>query len=151
MSYILSEKPRDCVLCELAAAELSPESLVLHATDAAFVMLNRYPFTNGHLMVVPNAHVPAMTGLDEKSFLATATLLRQSVAIIERCLRPAGLNVGLNQGQAGGAGIAEHMHFHIVPRWVGDTNYVSVIGKTRVINQSLEDTWQELRPHFAAL
>jgi len=149
MSWILGEKPKGCIFCEYPPQGPSLDTLTLHVSERAFVVLNRYPYTNGHVMVVPRSHVSRLIDLDDPTFAETAALLRVTARALHETLSPEGLNVGLNQGAAAGAGIAAHLHWHIVPRWTGDSSFLSVVSDVRVISQAIEDTWRLLRPKFA--
>jgi len=151
IDYILSEKPEGCIFCEYPGQGPGLDNLVLHVEERAFVVLNRYPYINGHLMVVPRAHVSRLGDLSADTMRDTALLLQETERIVRESIGPEGMNIGLNQGRAAGAGIDAHLHWHLVPRWVGDGNYVAVVGETRVINQSLEDVWRQLRPCFERL
>ena len=151
IDYILSDKPDGCIFCEFPDHGPGLQNYVLHVQERAFVVLNRYPYTNGHLMVVPRAHVSRLGDLDAETMKDTALLLQETERIVREAIGPEGVNIGLNQGRAAGAGIDAHLHWHLVPRWIGDGNYVAVVGETRVINQSLEDAWRLLRPHFERL
>ena len=153
IEYILSPKDRSrgCVFCgvaEASADELRARHVVC-VTDVAFVVLNRYPFASGHLLVVPHAHVDAVEALDDTAYDALFRLLRESVVRVKRAFKPEGLNVGLNLGAVAGAGIAEHAHAHVVPRWSGDTNFMPVLADVRVVPQALDATLDHLAPHFA--
>jgi ATP adenylyltransferase len=131
-------------------AQLS-RRLVLYAGPQAIVMLNRYPYNNGHLMVAPRRHVgsPELLNREERTILAD--LVAFAVERLRVVLRPAAFNVGANLGRAAGAGFADHMHWHVVPRWEGDTNFIPVIASTRVLSQHLEESYALLAPHFKAI
>jgi ATP adenylyltransferase len=155
MEYILGPKDheRACIFCGVRAASLDERRsrLIVCSTPAAFVVLNRYPFAAGHLLVVPHAHVEGLDGLEPEAHDALFRLVRESAARLRRALRAEGLNVGLNLGAVAGAGIAAHLHVHIVPRWSGDTNFMPVLADTRVVPQALEDTRDHLQRFFADL
>jgi ATP adenylyltransferase len=153
MKYILSKKGGSCVFCGISSAspEELRERLVVCDTPLAFVVLNRYPFSAAHLLVVPHAHVDALELLSLEEHHALFDLVRESTVRLRAAVKPEGLNVGLNLGAAAGAGIAEHLHAHIVPRWSGDTNFMPVLADTRVIPQALEATRDHLVPFFADL
>jgi ATP adenylyltransferase len=153
MDYILAKKGGSCVFCGVdsaSEAELS-ERFILCRGAHAFVVLNRYPFAAGHLLVIPYRHVSRLDELEEPEVEGLFRLLRGAVRALERAVAPQGLNVGFNLGAAAGAGIAEHLHAHIVPRWAGDTNFMPVLADTRVVPQALEATLAQLRPHFEGL
>lgn len=151
MAYIGSPKEPGCIFCVQPEAADQKEALVLGKTRAAAIMLNRFPYANGHLMVAPRRHTANLGELSAEEYGALMEVLRRSMAVLDRVFGPEGLNVGMNLGRAGGAGIAEHLHWHIVPRWLGDTNYMPLIGEVRVIPEHLESVYDRLRPAFAAL
>lgn len=154
MDYILAKKDRShCVFCEAASADesLFRERLVILRTEHATVLLNRYPFAAGHLLVVPHEHVAKLEELPDASYDALFRLVREAQKRLGLAVGSQAFNVGLNLGEAAGAGIAEHLHVHIVPRWPGDTNFMPVIADLRVMPQYLDDTFQRLYPHFADL
>ena len=150
MDYIVSEKEGGCIFCDLPRAAQDAANYILWRGRTAFVMLNRYPYNNAHMMVIPHAHLASLTELDavQRSELMEVTALCEDV--LHQALKPDGLNIGLNLGTASGAGIAEHLHVHLVPRWQGDTNYMTVLGDIRVIPQHLDETYQQLLPYFPA-
>ena len=154
MKYVLStarEKAEPgCFLCDHANDEAKfRENLVLVVQPHAFVCLNRYPFTPSHLLVSPRRHVADFSELSDEEYSALTTLLRDSVARVRRALSCHGANVGFNLGKAAGAGVADHLHGHIVPRWQGDTNFMPVLADIRVMPECLDDAWQRLHPAFA--
>ncbi len=150
MSYVTGDKPQaeGCIFCILPARENPRENLVLRASPVASVMLNLYPYNNGHLLVAPRAHVADPLQLDPEAWRGLMDELRSALEVIHRVLRPEGVNVGANLGAAAGAGIAAHLHFHLVPRWNGDTNFMPVVADTKVIPQDLRQTYDLLKPHF---
>lgn len=150
MAYIGAPKPGGCILC--AAAGADPKSaLVLAVSEHVVVLLNRYPYGNGHLMVAPRQHTADLGALGVAAFTALGETLRRAIALLQATFRPDGMNVGLNLGAAAGAGIAEHLHWHVVPRWSGDTNFMPVIAEVSCIPEHLETLWERLRPMFAEL
>ncbi len=146
-----SGKPR-CIFCfgRLGAAARR-ERLVLHQNPVAVVMLNRYPYNNGHVMVAPRRHVATPELLDRDERAALGELVSESVRCLRQVLKPHGFNVGANLGRSAGAGFADHMHWHVVPRWDGDTNFMPVLASTRVLSQSLLDSYAQLAPVFEAI
>ena len=155
MAYILSgEELRDgCVFCTLPArgVERHRESLILVAGAAAFVIMNRFPYNNGHIMVVPHRHVGDPADLPVEEYQACTELVRRATRTLRDVLGAHGANLGMNLGRVAGAGIEHHCHWHIVPRWNGDTNFMPVIGETKVMSEHLDATYDRLRPHFASL
>lgn len=146
MSYIRGPKTPGCIFCFPRGRD--GERLVLRRERRAFVMLNKYPYTGGHVMVVPARHVSRPQDLAPAEFAALGDLLCRTVAALEKALSPDGLNVGMNLGRVAGAGVEDHIHFHVVPRWNGDHNFMPVLGGARVINEYLEDTARFLAPYF---
>jgi len=134
----------ECVFCAAARGDNDRESLVVHRAQHNFVILNRFPYTNGHVMVVPRTHTDRVESLADDAFAALNALLRETISALRSSYAPAGINVGMNMGEAAGAGIAEHLHWHALPRWKGDANFMPVIADTKVISEALDDTWDRL-------
>jgi ATP adenylyltransferase len=155
MEYILAPKQpgRPCIFCGVreAGPDERRERHLVVAAEHGFVMLNKYPFAAGHLLVVPYAHVDELDQLDQAAYDGLFRLVRESALRLRRAVRAEGLNVGLNLGAVAGAGVAEHLHVHVVPRWSGDTNFMPVLADVRVVPQALEETAQYLIPHFEDL
>ena len=147
MAYIQQNGPKEqgCVFCNLLHMPDGPVNLIVCRGEWAFVILNRYPYTTGHLMVVPYAHEASLEFLNKETRGEMMELVTRSVEVLHQVYRPQGLNLGANVGEAAGAGIADHFHMHVVPRWVGDTNFMSVVGDTRVLPETLEDTFRRVR------
>ncbi len=148
MTYIQNDlkKPgNDCVFCAAQTMEDGPDNLIVFRGEHAFVILNRYPYTTGHLMVVPNVHESELDNLDEATRSEMMDLTARAIRVLRQVYHPQGFNVGMNLGRVAGAGIAAHLHMHIVPRWGGDTNFMSSIGGTRVLPEALEDTYRRVR------
>jgi len=148
MDYILGDKPDGCVLCSALDQGVGEDSLVLHVSDKAFVIMNRYPYSSGHLMIVPKSHAASPEDLDLEEWNDVSRLVRITIRVLRRAFNPDGVNIGMNLGQAAGAGITDHCHIHALPRWSGDTNFISVVGDLRVIPQSLHVTFKRLLPIF---
>jgi ATP adenylyltransferase len=149
MSYIEGSKSGDCIFCTSTdEASLRP-SLILGTSQRSRVMLNKYPYNNGHLLIAPHRHTAQLTELPEDEFQDLMALLRRAVDVVNTVFRPQGVNVGMNLGVCAGAGIADHLHWHVVPRWMGDTNFMPVVGSVRVMPQHLLDSYDRLRPYFA--
>jgi ATP adenylyltransferase len=149
MEYVLSgDKAGGCIFCPGEDRSRDEERLILAVDALSLVIMNRYPYNNGHLLVAPVRHVPGLDSLREGESLALLLMVRRSVDILKRVMHPEGFNVGLNLGRVAGAGVEAHLHFHIVPRWNGDTNYMTVIGDVRVIPEHLRETYRKLLPQF---
>ena len=131
-----------CVFCDLPAAGDDAASLIVRRGTHAYVILNKYPYNNGHLLVVPFAHVPSLEQLDEPTLAELMRLTNQSLAALRRMYNPQAFNLGANIGAAAGAGIAEHVHLHVVPRWAGDTNFMTSVNNVRVIPEDLQETYR---------
>jgi ATP adenylyltransferase len=145
-SPILGTRPlggTGCIFCDLPAQNRDAETLIVRRGELAYAILNRYPYNNGHLMVVPFAHVPSLEQLDAPTLAEIMALAQQALATLRRMYAPEAFNLGVNIGSAAGAGIAEHVHMHVVPRWSGDTNFMSTVAGTRVIPEDLHDTWRQ--------
>jgi ATP adenylyltransferase len=151
MDYILGEKASDCVMCRYQQLGKDEENLIIHREEHCFVMLNRYPYNNGHLMIVPYEHCSSISELEPYTWQHISGLVRDTEGILKRVYGCDGINIGLNLGCAAGAGIAEHLHVHMVPRWSGDSNFMSVVCGERVIPESFECAFRKLKPEFAKL
>jgi len=149
MDYVTGERPDGCVFCRACQADADDENLILYRGEHCFVIMNRYPYINGHLMIAPYQHTGALADLGPETLGEMMSVTAMCVGALRHAMRPDGANVGMNLGRAGGAGITDHVHMHIVPRWVGDTNFMSVFCDTRVICEGLQQTYQNLRPLFA--
>lgn len=140
-----------CVFCELPGRDDDSESRIVARSDHAFVLLNNYPYNPGHVMVIPHAHTGDYTDLGDDELLDHARLKQHTFDALDAAFDPAGFNAGLNLGQGSGGSIDDHLHTHVVPRWEGDTNFMPVIGDTKVIVEALEDTYDRLHDAFADL
>lgn len=148
MTYLQgnSPKPDGCLFCNAAASPETDEALlVLHRGRHAFIILNLYPYNNGHLMIVPFEHTPSIEQLSPETLTEIMTLSQRALATLRQAYEPQGFNLGINVGAAAGAGVPGHVHLHIVPRWAGDTSFMSAIGNTRVVPEWLAQTYQRLR------
>ena len=143
-----SETKAECIFCAAAKTKNPRENLTLHRDAEALVMLNRYPYTNGHLMVAPTAHQSRLFDSTDASLRALIRLTAESQRILSDVYHPDGFNIGMNFGQIAGAGIADHYHMHIVPRWTGDSNFMTVTARTRLVPEDLDVTFGKLEPYF---
>jgi ATP adenylyltransferase len=151
MEYIENHgKEGGCVFCRALTMEDGAENLIVHRGSRSFVILNRYPYTSGHVMVVPMRHQPSLVDLQAAERSEMMELTARATAVIHRLYGTEAFNVGMNIGDAAGAGIREHVHIHVVPRWVGDTNFMSTLAETRVLPESLADTWTRIHEGFGA-
>ena len=151
MEFILGKKAPHCVLCDYVDVQPAPGTLVLAQLPLAYVVLNKYPYTAGHVMVVPRRHVSEPAELEKFESDALWQLVQECILPLRKATQCPGMNIGINVGQVAGAGIHEHIHVHLVPRWDGDNNFMPVIGDTRVMPEYLEQSWQRLAPAFANL
>jgi len=144
--YIENSSPKGgCIFVDLPAEDNDRDNLILYRGTTAFVMLNGFPYTNGHLMVAPYKHTADMEELDEAELLEINKLVARSLGWLKEAYKPDGFNVGVNLGSAAGAGIPSHIHWHVVPRWEGDTNFMPVVGDVRVLPQSLGESYDKLK------
>jgi ATP adenylyltransferase len=149
MEYIENSNREDgCIFCNVQEKEDSAENLIAFRGERSFVILNRYPYTSGHLMVVPFEHKANLEELDPQTRCEMMELTARSMAVLRNVYNPQAFNMGANIGEAAGAGVKEHVHIHIVPRWAGDTNFMTVAGETRVLPELLEDTYERIRKGF---
>jgi ATP adenylyltransferase len=147
--YLVSEKPSGCIFCEAAASGDAEDSLVLFRGEHVFVLLNRYPYANGHLMVAPYTHDAWLSDSSAETLSELIGMIRRAQEILVTAYRTDGLNVGINFGSAAGAGVANHYHVHVVPRWAGDTNFMTVVAGVRVVPEELSATRRRLASLFA--
>jgi len=149
MEYILSEKEKTgCIFCIGDDRAGDRERLILHAGAMSVVMMNKFPYNNGHLLVAPARHTPDLEGLSPEENFDLILTVKRTMEILKKEMRPEGFNVGMNLGKVAGAGVEEHMHFHIVPRWNGDTNFMTVTADVRVIPEHIIETYGKLKPYF---
>lgn len=141
--------PAGCIFCEAWRTDDDRRLLVLERSARSFLILNAYPYASGHVMAVLERHVASVGEATVDELADAMRLVQRAVGAIAAEYRPDGYNIGLNQGRAAGAGIADHLHIHVVPRWGGDSNFMSVVGETRVLPEALERTWERLRSHLA--
>ena len=143
-----TSKPEGCIFCDKPRKKDDRKNLIVHRAELVFVMMNRFPYNNGHLLIVPYRHTGELASLSNSEKVELFDLLQRSQDVLREVMHPQGFNIGMNLGRLAGAGIADHIHFHIVPRWGGDTNFMPVIGHTKVISEGLEETWEKLHHTF---
>jgi ATP adenylyltransferase len=152
LAYIESDgKENGCIFCSKPRGSDLRANLVLTCTDHTVVMLNKFPYNNGHLLLAPKRHEKNLMLLPATEFNDLNETLRRSIELVQTVFRPGGINLGMNLGHCAGAGIEDHLHWHIVPRWEGDTNFMPVVGETRVMPQHLLESYDRLQPHFQKL
>ena len=137
-----------CIFCTAPAQNDDRATLIVHRGERCFVILNKFPYTNGHLMVAPYEHLATLPALDAETVAEMMALAQRAIVVLDETYGPQGYNAGLNQGRIAGAGFEGHIHLHVVPRWAGDTNYMPVLADTRVMPQSLEDSYDALEDKF---
>jgi ATP adenylyltransferase len=145
LDYIRGPKDDACIFCVARDDPDDRETLVVHRGDTCFVILNAFPYNSGHVMVAPNEHVPTIEDLDEPVLTELMTLTQRSLKALREAYSPDGFNMGVNQGKVAGAGIEDHVHMHVVPRWDGDSNFMPITAQTRVLPQELQDSWADVR------
>jgi len=151
IEYITNPHEAGCFLCDYPRENDDKKRLILARGKKVFVIMNYYPYNNGHLMVAPYLHTSTLTELDSETRLEIFHFLDKSMSILHSELKAEGFNVGLNSGSVAGAGLKDHLHFHIVPRWTGDTNFMPVLGHIKVLSEGLTETWTKLHPKFLTL
>jgi ATP adenylyltransferase len=150
MEYIINaDKDKDtCIFCEFPNQDRDKENLIVLRDKHCFIILNKYPYNNGHLMVVPYEHKSDILDLSDTVLLNIQVVLKKAIRALNSTMNPHGFNIGVNMGRPAGAGIEEHIHYHIVPRWNGDTNYMPVLTGTKVVSEALEQSWEKLHNEF---
>ncbi len=151
IEYILGPKPDECVFCIKDIEGEDEERLILYRGNFSFVIMNKYPYNTGHIMVTPYRHLHSLEELNKEEQKEMMWLLTQSTAILKEIFKPQGINIGLNIGEVAGAGIEEHLHFHLVPRWKGDHSFMAIFGETMVIPEHLRMTYKKLKEPFERL
>jgi ATP adenylyltransferase len=152
MAYVSGTQPSEgCIFCAACGADRADESLVVYRGEQAFIILNLFPYNSGHVMVVPRRHFSALGEATPDELVELMELTRRTEAAIMEVYAPQGLNIGINLGRAAGAGVLDHLHIHVVPRWNGDTNFMTVVGEARVLPETLEQSAERLRPVLARL
>ncbi len=148
IEYILGPKPDECIFCLPESTDEDRQRYILYRGRLAFIIMNKFPYNNGHLMVTPYRHVFSLTDLETNEAHEVMDLVKWCTEILQKALNPDGINIGLNIGQAAGAGIEEHLHFHLVPRWTGDTSFMAIFSETMVIPEHLDSLYDRLKPYF---
>ena len=150
IKYITGDKEEGCIFCKKPKEGNDKDNLILYTGETSFIIMNRYPYSNGHLMTVPYKHTNNFSDLTQEERLELMNLTAKCIDILQ-VIKPEGFNIGMNLGRTGGAGIDDHLHFHIVPRWSGDNNFMPVIGDVRVMPEYLEETYETLKEHLKSL
>jgi ATP adenylyltransferase len=148
IEYIRAEKPAGCILCDKPREDRDKQNYILYRGKKNFIMLNSYPYNPGHLLIAPYRHIGNLEELTDSERNEHYEIVSRSIAVLKEVFKPAGFNIGSNLGRVAGAGIEDHFHSHIVPRWQGDTNFIPVLGDVRVMPQALEDTYKTLEGRF---
>ncbi|MBN2709154.1 MAG: HIT domain-containing protein [Calditrichaceae bacterium] len=153
MEYIKSavEEQPGCIFCEFPKQNNDQANLILYRSKKSFVIMNKFPYNNGHIMVVPFAHIGNILDVDDETFMDIHQTIKKSIQVLNSTLNPHGFNIGMNLGRVAGAGIEDHVHYHIVPRWNGDTNYMPVLSNTKVVSEALNATCKTLSAGFKEL
>ncbi len=149
LDYVAGPKVNGCFLCEALASENDRATLLVHRARLGFLIMNRYPYNRGHLMAVPNRHVARLDGLTAEEAEALMRLTGLAVRVLEQMAGPQGFNIGMNVGRAAGAGVEDHLHMHVVPRWIADTNFMPVLGDVKVMPEHLAETYDRLAEALA--
>jgi ATP adenylyltransferase len=150
-AFVLNKKEKGCVFCKRFKMRDSVENLIIHRGRKVFVILNKFPYNTGHTLIVPNRHVSQIEKLTPEEAAEFFELTRRAVTVVKKVLKPQSMNLGMNLGEGSGAGVPGHLHMHIVPRWLGDTNFMPVIGQTNVVSVPLEPVYEKMRKGFAKL
>ncbi len=148
MEYIQTKKPEGCILCETPGQDSDTVNHILYRGNKNFVIMNRYPYNTGHLMIVPYRHIASLEELADEELHEHFDIVSRSIKVLRQVFNPDGLNLGMNIGKVAGAGMEDHIHTHIVPRWQGDTNFMPVIADVRVVPEALAETYQKLKGKF---
>ena len=150
MEYIINaDKNKDtCIFCEFPNQDKDKDNLIVFRDKHCFIILNKYPYNNGHLMVVPYEHTSDILDLSDEVLLNIQIVIKKAIKALKSTMNPHGFNIGVNMGRPAGAGIEEHIHYHIVPRWNGDTNYMPVLTNTKVVSEALDQSWEKLHNEF---
>jgi ATP adenylyltransferase len=145
IKYVTKKKKKGCVFCDVYHQRKDKSNFVVLRSKYCFVLLNTFPYNNGHLMVVSNRHISSLQKLNDKEILDINKVVIKTVALLKKILSPQGFNIGINIGKCAGAGVEKHLHIHIVPRWSGDTNFMPVLADTKIVPQSLKDLYKNIK------
>lgn len=148
IEYILGKKPEGCLFCNKAQEKEDEQNFILLRNPFNYIIMNIYPYNPGHLMIVPYLHTPTLENLSDEVSLDFMKTTQKALSVLRESLNPNGFNLGLNLTKSGGAGIEEHVHFHVVPRWTGDTSFITVLSDVRVLPEHLNATYSKLLPYF---
>ena len=151
IDYILSAKPDHCIFCNKHIQEDDEKDLIVHRDKYCYIILNVYPYNNGHIMVVPYKHVPSLRGLNKRELINLFETVQKAEIVLTQVYHCEGINIGINIGKSAGAGVDEHIHVHLVPRWAGDCNFMSVVGGKRVIPEGFSEAYNKLRNGFSKI
>ena len=143
-AYFKRDRSAMCAFCEAQMKEDGFGNLIVHRGEHCFVIMNLFPYNSGHMMVVTNEHTDMFSELPAEHMAEITSLIQKAIKVLTKAYCPQGFNVGVNLGEAGGAGIKEHLHWHVIPRWLGDANFITVVGRTRVLPESLEESYQKI-------
>ena len=147
--YVTQQAPSEgCVFCAKMQQENDEENFVIHRGRHNCVLLNLFPYTSGHLMIVPCRHIGQLADADDATWMEMMVLTRKAEQALQKTYRPDGINLGMNLGKSAGAGVADHIHMHVLPRWHADSNFITVVGETRVLPEALSETYRKLKPLF---
>ena len=145
IKYVSIKREKGCFLCKAWNENKDDENLVIHRERRTFIIMNKFPYNTGHLLIAPARHVSLLEDLTNEELIELSKLTRDSIKLLKNCLKPEGFNIGINIGKVSGAGLEEHLHVHVVPRWYGDTNYMPIIANTKVIPEAIYDTFKKLK------
>ncbi|MBA4313353.1 MAG: HIT family hydrolase [Chlorobiaceae bacterium] len=146
-----SDEGSECILCSALQANNDEQRLIVHRGNYSFAIMNLFPYNSGHLMIVPNRHIASMTDLTDDESLEIMKNAKILIKALQHIMRPDGFNYGLNSGRSAGAGIDKHIHFHLVPRWHGDTNFMPILSDTKIVSEDLKDTWCKLTDYLKTI
>ena len=144
----VDDSDQECIFCTRPKESNDKKNLIVYRSEFSFIILNKYPYNSGHLMIVPYEHKSDLASFSDDILLDMQHSLQKAITVIKNVMHPHGMNIGINIGRAAGAGIDQHLHYHMVPRWNGDTNFMPVITETKVVSESLEKTWKKLKKEF---